>query len=117
MLEASGTLGVTGASTLAAVGATNITASGTLEVIGASTLAGKLNLATGINCDVAILNSGTIVVSNTNVTANSIILLTYSGAPTNPGYLHISAKSAGTSFTITSSSNTDTSNVNWLLVN
>lgn len=62
------------------------------------------------------LIAGTIVVSTTAVTANSIILITaQSGTIT--GSLKISARSAGTSFTILSTVLTDTPLVGWLIIN
>lgn len=59
----------------------------------------------------AVLSAGTKVVSNTNVTANSRIFLTSQVDGGSPGFVRVSARSAGTSFTITSSSNTDTSTI------
>jgi hypothetical protein len=62
------------------------------------------------------LIAGTIVVSTTAVTANSIILITaQSGTVT--GNLKISARTAGTSFTILSTVLTDTPLVGWLIIN
>jgi len=61
----------------------------------------------------ATLVGGAATVSNTNVTAASIILLTSQADGGTPGWLRISGRSAGTSFTITSSSGTDTSTVGW----
>lgn len=55
---------------------------------------------------IATLSSGTIVVSNTSVTANSRIFLTPQDNNT-VGSLRVSARTVSTSFTITSSSNTD----------
>lgn len=65
----------------------------------------------GSNCKqgVATLVGGTVVVSNTSVTANSRIMLTSQSDGGTPGFLRVSARTAGTSFTITSSSGTDTS--------
>lgn len=57
----------------------------------------------------ATLVAGTVVVSNTSVTANSRILLTSQSDGGVPGFLRISARTAATSFTILSSSNLDTS--------
>ena len=55
------------------------------------------------------LVAGTKAVADTNVTANSIIECgTFTPGGT-PGGLFLSAKTAGTGFTITSSSATDTS--------
>jgi hypothetical protein len=60
---------------------------------------------------VATLSSGTVVVSNTSVTASSRIYLTAQslGTVTAPSALCVSARSAGTSFTILASQLTDTS--------
>lgn len=59
----------------------------------------------------AVLVGGTVVVSNTAVTANSRIFLTAQNTGGTPGALRVSARTAGTSFTITSTSATDTSTV------
>ena len=59
----------------------------------------------------AVLVAGTSVVANTSVTASSRILLTSNVDGGTPGFLRVSARSAGVSFTITSSSGTDTSTV------
>lgn len=57
------------------------------------------------------MTAGSIVVSNTSVTANSRIFLTAQNTGGTPGALRVSARTPGTSFTITSSSGTDTSTV------
>lgn len=57
----------------------------------------------------ATLAAGSVTVSNTSVTANSRIFLTSQQDGGTPGFLRVSARTAGTSFTITSSSGTDTS--------
>lgn len=59
----------------------------------------------------AVLVAGAVTVSCTNVTANSRILLTSNVDGGTPGWLRVSARTAATSFTITSSSGTDTSSV------
>jgi hypothetical protein len=59
----------------------------------------------------ATLTAGSVVVSNTSVTANSRIFLTSQADGGTPGFLRVSTRTAGTSFTITSSSGTDTSTV------
>ena len=64
----------------------------------------------------ATLVAGTVVVSNTTVTAATRIFLTCLTPGGTPGFLRVSALVAGTSFTITSGSATDTSVVSWLLV-
>lgn len=63
----------------------------------------------------ATLVAGTVTVSNTSVTANSRILLTVQslGTVTSPKAVAVTARSAGTSFTITSADVTDTSVVAW----
>ena len=58
-----------------------------------------------------VLSSGAITVSTTNVTANSRIFVTSQIDGGTPGSLRVSSRVVGTSFTITSSSNTDTSTV------
>jgi hypothetical protein len=65
---------------------------------------------------VAVLVGGTVTVANTSVTANSRILLTSQVPGGTPGSLGVSARTAGTSFTITSSSALDTSTVAYLLM-
>lgn len=64
----------------------------------------------------ATLVAGSVVVSNTSVTANSRILLTSNADGGTPGWLRVSARTASTSFTITSSSGTDTSTVAYLIM-
>jgi hypothetical protein len=61
----------------------------------------------------ATLAGGTIAVVNANVTANSIVRVSNKTDGGTPGALYISARSAGTSFTIKSTSGTDTSVVYW----
>lgn len=65
---------------------------------------------------VATLVAGTVVVNTAAVTANSRILLTGQNSSGAPGELSVSARTAGTSFTITSSSGTDTRAVGWIIV-
>lgn len=64
----------------------------------------------------AVLVGGTVTVSTTAVTANSRIQLTSNVDGGTPGWLRVSARVNGTSFTITSSSGTDTSTVAWLIL-
>ncbi len=86
-----------------------------------------VSIKDGSNCRLgtATLSSGTVTVSNTAVTANSRIFLTVqSNGGTEYGHCRISARSAGTSFTITSyrGNNTttvasgDTSVVAWQII-
>lgn len=81
-----------------------------------------LNVGTGTNISQikhgrTTLVAGTKVVSDTSVTANSRIFVCGAVDGGTPGWLRVSARSAGASFTIQSSSGTDTSQVDWLLIN
>lgn len=82
--------------------------SGNLDVQAAGS---GLRVAEGANAKqgVATLAAGTVVVANTSVTANSRIMLTINTPGGTPGFLTVSARTPGTSFTILSSSGTDTS--------
>lgn len=79
---------------------------------------GGLNLKEGADArlGVATLVAGTLVVSTTQVGATSRIFLTCQVPGGTPGFLRVSARTAGTSFTILSSSGTDTSQVAWMIV-
>ncbi len=72
-----------------------------------------LRITEGVNCKqgVATLVAGSVSVGNTSVTANSRIFLTSQVDGGTVGFLRVSARTAGTSFVITSSSATDTSTV------
>lgn len=61
------------------------------------------------------LVAGTVTVSTTSVNANSRIFLTCRTPGGTAGFLRVSAVVDGTSFTITSSSGSDTSVVSWVL--
>jgi hypothetical protein len=102
---------------------------GTFNVSGSTAFTGsvkvastfQLNLPTGSNqqAGTAVLdggNPGTVTVSNSLVTANSIILLTKQTLAHTNGYVAVSAKSGG-SFTITSNHNGDTDTVGWFIIN
>lgn len=63
------------------------------------------------------LVGGTATISNTRVTANSIIFYAnIGGIQTNASYYRTSAKSAGVSFTVTSGNASDTSTIAWWLI-
>lgn len=64
----------------------------------------------------ATLVAGTVTVNNTLITATSRIFLTPQNSSGTAGSVYISARVASTSFTITSTSATDTRDVAWLLV-
>ena len=79
----------------------------------------KLSLTIGASgsTGTVVLTGGTATVSNSLVTASSLIQLTTQVVGGTIGIQYISAKVAGSSFTITSSSNTDTSTVAYLITN
>lgn len=86
------------------------------------TAGNKVVIATGANASIgtsAAMTAGSIVVATTAVTASSIIFVSHNTIAGTAGAVSAPAASrvAGTSFTITSSSNTDTSTVNWWIVN
>lgn len=83
-----------------------------------STIGKGLQVKTGTNAKVgtAVLVAGTKTVANTSVTANSLVFLTSNLDGGTPGFVRVSAKTAATSFVITSSSATDTSTVAWMIV-
>lgn len=83
----------------------------------------SIHLGTGIRIvegsnkrmGVATLVAGTVTVANTSITASTRIFLTVQTAGGTQGFLS-TTRSAGTSFTINSSSASETSTVAWLLV-
>lgn len=97
--------------------------SDTVEVTGNVSLlsaGNKLKIATGSNASVGTgtLAGGTVTISTTAVTANSLIFLTDTAASlTNVGVISVSSKVAGTSFTVTSGNALDTSTFNWMIIN
>jgi hypothetical protein len=64
----------------------------------------------------AVLVAGTVTVNDASITTDSRILLTANVPGGTPGFLHVSARSVGVSFTITSSSATDTSTVAYFIL-
>jgi hypothetical protein len=64
----------------------------------------------------AVLSGGTITVADTNVTASSRIFLTHQTYTGTPGTLAVTARSAGVSFTATSSSGTDANTIGWMMI-
>jgi hypothetical protein len=64
----------------------------------------------------AVLVAGTVTVNDASITADSRIFLTANTPGGTPGWLHVSARSDGVSFTITSSSATDTSTVAYFIL-
>lgn len=100
---------------------------GTFQVLLDQNIGGNINAITagkgltvkgGANARIgsSALTAGSMVVANTSITAATIVLLTSQADGGTPGFVRCSARTAGTSFTITSSSNLDTSTIGWLLV-
>lgn len=84
-----------------------------------STAGGGVQVKEGSNATMglsAAMTAGTVTVNTTKVTANSRIFLTAQNTGGTPGALRISARTPATSFTITSTSGTDTSTVAWWIV-
>lgn len=79
----------------------------------------QLQVSDGANLvmGTAVLVAGAVVVNHSRVQANSRIFVTSQADGGTPGFLRITARVAGTSFTITSSNAADTSTVAWLLLN
>lgn len=107
-----GTVAVTGAETVSGL----TTATGGLNSGGnvdVTAIGSGLRTAEGTNAKqgTAVLVAGTVTVANTSVTANSRILLTTQAPGGTAGFLVVSARVAGTSFTILSSNAADTSTV------
>jgi hypothetical protein len=93
-----------------------------VNVTGSLNISGNVMFASGSNKTIgtAVLdggNPGTVVVSNTLVTASSIIMLTkQTNNHPNAGPVVVSSKGSST-FTITSNHNGDTDTVAYLIIN
>lgn len=87
-------------------------AAGNLDVNAAGS---GLQVAEGSNAKqgASALTAGTVTVANTSVTATSRIMITGNADGGTPGFTRCSGRTAGTSFTITSGSGTDTSTDAW----
>lgn len=83
-----------------------------LQVVGKG-----ISIKEGSNAKMGVttLVAGTVAVSTTAVTANSRILLTPQNASGNAGAVSVSARTPGTSFTISSTSATDTRDIAWII--
>lgn len=101
-LETSGQFSITGASAnslrMAAIGGGVAVAEGADARMGAATLV-----------------AGTVTVNNTSVTANTRIFLTAQVDGGTPGWVRVSSRVVGSSFTITSSDVADTSTIAWIM--
>lgn len=85
-----------------------------------TTAGNKIKIATGSNASAGVsgaMTGGTITISTTAVTASSLIYLTHASVGGTVGVLSVGTVTAGTSFVINSSSGSDTSTVNWWIVN
>jgi len=96
-------------------------AAGELSVDGdfsISTVGDGLLIAEGTNASmgIATLVAGTKTVNTFDAGANARIFLTTQVPGGTPGFVRVNSRVAGTSFTILSSSGTDTSQVAWLIV-
>lgn len=83
-----------------------------------STLGKGLQVKTGVNSKIgtAVLVAGTKTVTNTSITANSLVFITSQADGGTPAAVRITAKVVGASFTITSLNVLDTSTVAWMIV-
>lgn len=108
---------VSGTKAMELTDAGHITTPGSVKM---DTVGGGLFIKEGTNATsgVATLVAGTVTVNTTKVTAVSRIQLTAQnlGTIVTPAALAVSARSAGTSFTILSSDITDTSDVAWVII-
>lgn len=103
----------------------NITAGGVIQTVDGNvelgTAGNKLVIVPGANASIgtATLVAGTVTVATTAVTASSIIFISRNTPGGTVGDLSVPSGSivAATSFDIASDSNTDTSTVNWWIIN
>jgi hypothetical protein len=82
--------------------------------VNAGVAGGGFRAKEGANCKQGIsaaMVTGTVTVANTSVTATSRIVLTRQDGGTNAGAVYVSARIAGTSFTIASTNAADTGTV------
>jgi hypothetical protein len=63
-----------------------------------------------------VLSSGAATISDSNVTSSTRIFLTSQVDGGTPGWLRVSSRSVGVSFTVTSSSGSDTSTVGYVMI-
>lgn len=118
------TVNAFGASTALTIGATTGTATIRNATLNANddfklpTVGTGIYVKEGTNATMgsATLVGGTVVVSTTKVTANSRIFLTNNVNGGTLGSLSVSARTAGTSFTISSTNVLDTSTVAWVII-
>ncbi|WP_202516589.1 glycosyl hydrolase family 28-related protein [Streptomyces sp. SID161] len=108
-------LGLTAVKTNALSGTVNRIDPGDASVV----LAGRSVVPSGgtaARMGTAVLSAGTVTVSTTAVTATSVIVLTTQTPGGTVGAPYVHARIAGTSFTIKSTSASDTSTVGWRIL-
>lgn len=71
---------------------------------------------TNATMGVATLVAGTVTVTTNKIAANSRVFVSRQTAGGTPGDVGVSARTPGTSFVLTSTSGTDTSQVAWLIL-
>ncbi len=89
---------------------------GTLNL---GTAGNKINIATGTNASVgtsAAMTAGAVTVATTASSATALIFYSRKTTGGTPGDVSITAQD-GTGFTLTSTSNTETSTFNWWIIN
>lgn len=96
----------------AAISGNKVSGAGWSAPFGMSSAAGTMKVRGDINRGTATLAAGTVTVSNVAVQTTSLILLAAQDNNT-AGALRVSARTAGTSFVITSSNAADTGSVAW----
>ena len=97
------------------ISATSLGCSGDVAI---NTAGAGLRVKEGSNAKMGLvaLAAGTATVFTSAVTSNSRIFLTQQNGNGTPGALYISARTAGTSFSITSTAGADVSDVAWMIV-
>jgi len=74
-------------------------------------------IGTNATMGTATLSGGTIVINNTRITNSTYVWIANNGGvQTNAGAYRVSARTPGSSFTITSTNASDTSSVVWILI-
>lgn len=113
--------GINGASSNTKVGIGTTTPSERLDVVGNLKLTGKFITPSGANAIVETdtLVAGTVTVNTNKIATNSVIFLTRNTPSGTLGELSVPSASIvdGVSFTINSSSATETSTINWFIIN
>jgi len=113
--------GINGATADTKVGIGTTTPSERLDVVGNLKLTGKFITPSGANAIVETdtLVAGTVTVNTNKIATNSVIFLTRNTPSGTLGELSVPSASIvdGVSFTINSSSATETSTINWFIIN